>query len=54
MDYTPKQGELFPEVNVPDGTMLVNARCLVRTQNRHRVVIVSGIAIAQYTLGDRT
>ena len=52
MDQAPKQGELFPEVNAPDGTMLVNARCLVRTQDRHRVVIVSGVVIAQYTLGD--
>jgi len=49
----PKQGKLFPEVSAPDGTTLVNARCLVRTQDRHRVVIVSGIVIAQYALGDR-
>lgn len=53
MTQAPKQGELFPEVNSPDGTALVNARCLVRTQGRHRVVIVSGIAIAQYALGYR-
>jgi hypothetical protein len=52
MNQALKQGELFPEVNAPDGTTLVNARCLVRTQDRHRVVIVSGVVIAQYTLGD--
>jgi len=52
MAQTPKQRELFPEVNAPDGTALVNARCLVRTQDRHRVVIVSGVVIAQYALGD--
>jgi transposase len=52
MAQTPKQRELFPEVNAPDGTTLVNARCLVRTQDRHRVVIVSGVVIAQYALGD--
>ena len=53
MSQTPRQGELFPEVNAPSGTTLVNARCMLRTQDRHRVVIVSGVAIAQYTLGDR-
>jgi transposase len=53
MAQAPKQGELFPEVNAPNGTTLVNAHCLVRTQDRHRVVIVSGVVIAQYAVGDR-
>jgi transposase len=53
MDQTPKQGELFAEVNAPDGATLVNARCLVRTQEGHRLVIVAGVVMAQYALGDR-
>lgn len=53
MDQAPKQEELFPEVNAPVGTTFVNGCCLVRTQDRHRVVIVAGVVIAQYTLGDR-
>ncbi len=53
MDESPRQRELFPEVNAPDGTTWINARSLMRTQNGHRVVIVAGVAIAQYALGDR-
>jgi transposase len=53
MKQTPKSGELFPEMSAPVGTTWVNARCLVRTQDRHRVVIVAGVVIAQYALGDR-
>ena len=52
MKQTPKPGELFPEMSAPVGTTWVNARCLVRTQDRHRVVIVAGVVIAQYALGD--
>ena len=44
---------MFPEVGPPEGTSFVNARCLMRTQDGHRVVIVAGVAIAQYALGDR-
>jgi len=53
MSQAPKQGELFLEVGPPEGTAFVNARCLIRTQDGHRVVVVSGIVIAQYALGDR-
>lgn len=53
MNQAPKQGDLFPEVGAPDGTTFVNARCLLRTQAGHRVVMVSGVVIAQYALGDR-
>jgi len=53
MSQAPKQGDLFPEVGTPDSTTFVNARCLMRTQDGHRVVIVSGVVIAQYALGDR-
>jgi len=37
----------------PDGTVAVNARCLVRTQDGHRVVLVAGIVLCQYSVGDR-
>ncbi len=33
--------------------MAVNARCLVRTQDGHRVVLVGGIVLCQYAVGDR-
>src|SRR5262245_60853080 len=33
-------------------TCAINDRCLVRTQDGHRVVIASGIVLAQYALGD--
>jgi transposase len=32
---------------------VINDRCLVRTQDGHRVVIVSGVVLAHYALGDR-
>jgi len=53
MVQEPKQGELFPEVHAPHGAAVINARCMVRTRAAHRVVIVAGVVIAQYALGDR-
>ena len=53
MRETPRQGELFLGVSTPDGTTFINSRCLMRTQDGHRIVIVVGVAIAQYALGDR-
>lgn len=53
MSQAPKQGDFFPEVGTPEGTTFVNARCLMRTQEGRRVVIVAGVVIAQYALGDR-
>ncbi len=49
----PPQKDLFTEKRAPDGTVAVNARCLVRTQDRHRVVLVAGIVLCQYSVGDR-
>ena len=45
--------ELFADFHNPDGLRVVNDRCLVRTQHGHRVVIVSGIILAQYAATDR-
>ena len=53
MNQAPKQGDLFPEVGAPEGTSIINARCLMRTQGGHRIVVVAGVVIAQYALGDR-
>jgi Transposase protein/Winged helix-turn helix len=44
--------ELFPDFHNPDGLWVVNDRCAVRTQQGHRVVIVSGIILAQYASTD--
>lgn len=45
-------GELFPGVGAPSGCTVVNERCLVRTEGDRRVVLVSGLALAQYQVGD--
>ncbi len=45
-------GELFPQSDAPEGAVVVNERCLVRTRDGHRVVLVAGIPLAQYALGD--
>jgi Transposase protein len=45
--------DFFPEVRNPEGTQVINARCRILTRDNRRVVLVSGIPIAQYALGDR-
>ena len=47
-----KTDDLFPELHNPEGTRIINERCLFRTQDEHRVVLVSGIVLAQYALSD--
>jgi transposase len=44
--------ELFPDFHNPEGLRVINDRCLVRTQDGHRVVMVSGIILAQYAVTD--
>ena len=44
--------DLFPTVRDAVGTRLINERCLLRTQEGHRVVFVSGIILAQYAVDD--
>jgi transposase len=48
-----KPGELFPDPGVAAETVLINERCLLRDDGRHRVVLVAGLPLAQYTVGDR-
>ena len=45
-------GEMFPGIGAPGGCVVVNERCLVRTEDGRRVVLVSGLAMAQYEVGD--
>ena len=49
-----EQSDLFADLQAaPDGTtVVVNERCLVRNRGGHRVVVVSGVVLAQYALGD--
>jgi len=53
MDANDSQENFFPVPIPPEGTRVINDRCVVRTQDRHRVIVVSGIVLSQYTLGDR-
>ncbi len=46
------QAEL-PGLLDPEGVIAINARCLVRTSDDHRVVLVGGVPIAQFAVGDR-
>jgi len=48
-----KTDDLFPEVRNPEGIQIVNERCMIRTQDGHRVVLVSGIVLASYAVADR-
>jgi len=48
-----RQAGLFAEDEARDGTLIVNARCLVRTQDAHRLVLVSGVTLTHYAVGDR-
>lgn len=45
--------DLFPNTLNAEGLQIINERCLVRTQDGHRLVIVSGVVLAQYALSDR-
>lgn len=47
------QTELFPMPSAPEGSRVINDRCLLRTEHDHRIVIVSGIVVAHYAVGDR-
>ena len=50
---TDRTEDLFPEVRNPEGTQIINERCTIRTQDGHRVVLVSGIVLARYAVTDR-
>src|SRR5258708_2014411 len=47
------QVELFQNFQNPEGTAVINDRCLLRTQDGYRVVRVCGIVLAHYAVGYR-
>ena len=47
-----RQDDLFAEIRNPEATRIINDRCVVKTQEGHSVVLVSGIVLAQYAVGD--
>lgn len=48
-----EQAQLFSELVVPADTTVINDRCLIRTENGFRIVIVSAIVLLQYAVDDR-
>ncbi|HEU4727468.1 MAG TPA: helix-turn-helix domain-containing protein [Kofleriaceae bacterium] len=48
----PAQPELFPPETAPSDAVGINARCLLRTRDGHRAVLVAGVPIAHYAVGD--
>jgi len=49
---TASDQDLFPEVRNSESTRVINNRCLIRTQDGYRVVMVSGIVLAHYAVTD--
>jgi hypothetical protein len=46
-----RDDDLFPDTRNPEGAQYVNERCLIRTEEDCRVVLVSGLPLAQYSVG---
>ena len=44
--------DLFPDARNPQGTLVINQRCMLRTQDGHCVLLVAGIILAQYAATD--
>jgi prepilin-type processing-associated H-X9-DG protein len=44
--------DLVPNARNPEGLHVINERCLVRTQAGTRLVVVSGVPVAHYKVGD--
>jgi hypothetical protein len=53
MTTSESTGELFPEIERPVGVVTINERCILRTREGFRLVIVSGLVISQYSVDDR-
>jgi len=53
MGESEQQAALFSCPRPPDAAVAINDRCVIRTRDGHRVVVVSGVALAQYLVGDR-
>jgi len=48
-----RQRNLFPKSADATTGILINDRCLIRTEQDYRIVIVSGIPLAQYAVSDQ-
>jgi transposase len=48
-----EQTALFPCPSPPDAAVAINDRCVIRMRDAWRVVVVSGVPLAQYGVGDR-
>ena len=48
-----QEEDLFPDARNPESLRVINERCLLRSQDGHCVVLVSGINLAQYASSDR-
>jgi len=48
----PPQPELFPPQAAPSDGIAINSRCLVKTHDGRRAVLVVGLPIAHYAVGD--
>lgn len=53
MSNSGKSFDLFPEARNPENVRAITNRCMVRTQEGHALVIVSGVILAQYGCEDR-
>jgi transposase len=55
MSPAQQQSELFPSQDLcaPSGTVPINARCTLRTKDGDRAVLVAGMPIAHFAVGDR-
>ena len=54
MAQTPsKQGELFEGTGPPEGTVVVNGRCVVHSREGFRIVVGSGVPLHQFAVADR-
>ena len=47
------QADLFSELPQDPGTVVINDRCQLRTDGVHRVVLVAGLPMLPYAVGDR-
>ena len=48
-----QQQNLFPDPPQNEATIFINDRCLIQTAENARLVIVSGLPLAQYPVGDK-